>query len=641
MLALVAVLCAATLGWSLTLGDGLDPDPSASAAPVPPATPALAASATARGLRPPDSSADDDERGREPVAEAGDGETGLQIRLRGLHPDAPWTDPIAVTLADDADHEAHLQGTPDAGGRCNLTLPRWVDDARIFELDIESRDPNYQWLDYRHQGPLDFDRELVLDVQVEAVLYGLVLDANAAPVASVRLAAFAILDDTIVDAKVGEVSSDSRGTYRLHVPPGVPLVLVAAPMRQTGGRVMVTDRNGYGIDSGDLRCDLLPASQRTRGRVGQPTHVPDFVLSAATPATGSVHWSDGTPVALATVQTLPQDATTLHLEPQSFVQVLPNGTLLPGASADTDDDGAFTLPGLLGQALDVTVVRLQEATLVGTGPRARLVPPNRTELVLPRPVRIRVVQDRAPVPHAQLAIAGVRTLTAGATGTVDVVCLQAIRVRADRERWRSRWIDLGPAAAGTTVTLPLEVEVGEVSLEFEGEFPVRNTLVHWRCDDGREGHQHLLRDDRGGPFRLFFQPGHYHLVAGPGGGERNGLFLLPAEREIDVAVTTPVSLRLPARLGGMLTIDATDPNGLHAPGTCRVFDAAGVDCSDRFAVAEREGAIGELLPGGGNRLARILPPGPYHLTMDFGALGAHERQVAIRPREVTEVRLRL
>jgi len=224
------------------------------------------------------------------------------------------------------------------------------------------------------------------------------------------------------------------------------------------------------------------------------------------------------------------------------------------------------------------------------------------------------------------------------------VTAQPLRVQARHERLQSPWTPIEPRAAGTTIELDLAAALGEVAIEFEGDFRVRNTVITWRSEDGREGREHLLRDDRSGPFRLFLPAGRYHLTAGPGGGERNGVYLLPCERDVEVGAA-PRQITFPAMFGGSFTVHATDSSGLYVGGTCRVVDASGKDVTDRFSVRTEngtdKGAWGELLPGGPNDFTAILPAGDYLLTFDFRDHGVREHRVSIKQRNVAEVRVRL
>jgi hypothetical protein len=255
---------------------------------------------------------------------------------------------------------------------------------------------------------------------------------------------------------------------------------------------------------------------------------------------------------------------------------------------------------------------------------------------------LRPLDGDAAVTQATLEIAGDRALSSGANSEFRLVLGTTLRVRASRARLRSPWREIGPTDAGTTIDLPLQAALTEVSIEFEGDFRVRNTIITWRRDDGLQGREHLLRDDRPGAFQVFLEPGTYHLSAGPGGGERNGFFLLPSERDVDVGAE-PVSLRLPAIFGGTFTVMATDSSGVHVAGTCELRDRAGTDCTATFRLENGgpSGRAGELLAGGTNSFNRVVAPGDYELLCDFGAHGAHRAVVTIKPREVSEVRIRL
>lgn len=641
LLAVLVALCAAAVGWRL-VGDGEIGLENGGAAATSDESPAAAEgdgdSAAAADTAGHPKAAEDGERS--PLGEPADAE--LTIRLCGLQAEAPWTTAVHVAARDDDHDTCEHEAVPDADGRCRFALPRWANRSPTFAVTVTGDDPAYAMLEQWLPGPLDLEHELQVDVQVVAQFAGRVLDPDAKPVEWARVTAFAIRDGGPVDEKVGETNTDANGAFRLRAPPATPLLLVAAPMQRGWGRELQVE--GRLHDAGELRDDLLAAAQTVQGRIGQVTTVADFVLQAATRVTGSVRWHDGTPVLLATVRTRPQPAPTFHFEPQSFVQDLGQGRLAPGAAADTDDQGAFVLPGLTGVAVDLQVTGLQEAALVGQGPSLRVVPPQPAEFVLPQPVHLRVTRDRIPVPQARIALAGIGTTNTDASGALDVVCLQPVRVRANHERWRSRWLDLLPAAAGTTVVLALDDLLAEVALEFEGPLRVRNVTVDWRSDDGREGHQHLLRDDRRGPFQVFLQPGRYHLRVGAGAGERNGVFLLPSEHDLTVTTERVTQLLLPAAFGGTFTLTATDANGVPLLGHCRVFDAEGVDRSERFttgfAAASAELGVGELLPGR-NMFDGILPAGRYELRLDLGANGTRELGVTIRTREVTAARVRL
>lgn len=563
----------------------------------------------------------------------------LRVRLRGLHPKAPWTAPLHLDVDGRVagqwlDHDA--EATPDADGRCSLPLPSWYHTSTEDKGRIVASDPHYQALQHRWEGTLDPAQELVLDVQVVAVIEGRVVDLRDRAVPAAGICAFAIRDGEPTDPILASAGTDEEGRYRLGAPPDVPLLLVAVPIK-----AVKEGRHETPQDLAAMRSDLLPVTRRIACTVGVVS-TEDFALPDATPITGVVRWSNGTPVAKAAVGAL-RTERVLEIGPVAALRVLPGGAVLPLAQTETDERGQFSLPGVQGTAVDVTVVRLPGALLLDDLPAQTTAPPQRCDFSVPLPITLRVLNAGAAVPYAELDFE--RTVKrAGENGEFAIVTAQPLRVQARHERLQSPWTPIEPRAAGTTIELDLAAALGEVAIEFEGEFRVRNTTIAWRSEDGREGREHLLRDDRSGPFRLFLPAGRYHLTAGPGGGERNGVYLLPCERDVEVGAA-PRQITFPAMFGGRFTVHATDSSGLYVGGTCRVVDASGKDVTDRFSVRTEngtdKGAWGELLPGGPNDFTAILPAGDYLLTFDFRDHGVREHRVSIRPREFAEVRVRL
>jgi hypothetical protein len=563
--------------------------------------------------------------------------------LRGLHAKAPWTASLQLDVDGQGaagqwlDHDT--QATPDAEGRCSLPLPAWYHTTTQGKGRIVARDPHYVALQHRWEGMIDPAQELVLDVQVVAIIEGRVADMRGSPVSAARVCAFAIRDGEPTDPKLAEATAIFDGRYRLRVPPDAPMLLIATPMTP----VLPVNRyaDGSVTDTGAMRSDLLPVTRRSSCTVGVVS-TEDFALPDATRITGVVRWTNGVPVAQATVGAL-RGARVLAISDAAAIRLLPNGAVLPLAQAETDEHGQFSLPGIHGTAVDIKVVHLPGAQLLDDLPVQTTAPPQRCEFLVPLPITLRVLHAGAVVPNAELDFE--RTLErAGNNGEFAIVTARPLRAQAGHERLRSPWTAIEPRAAGTTIELELAAALGEITIEFEGDFRVRNTVITWRSEDGREGREHLLRDDRSGPFRFFLPPGRYHLAAGPGGGERNGVYLLPCERDVEVG-QAPMHVTFPAMFGGRFTVHATDSSGLYVGGTCRVVDSTGKDVTDRFSVSTENGtehgASGELLPWGPNEFTAVLPAGDYLLTFDFRDHGAREHRVAIRPREVAEVRVRL
>ncbi len=567
----------------------------------------------------------------------------LRVRLRGLHPAAAWgaqlhlrIDGLDTSSRQWFDHSTSV--APDERGEAVFALPDWYGTVISHDHWITGHAESYRELRERWQGASDLGQERIVDVQVVAMLYGSVFDSARRPVDSARVTAFALRDGVPTEPELARSPTAENGRWVLRVPPDVPVFVLATPMQPSVGRYL--EHRG---DNGALRTDLLPASITARGVVGAGTAVPDLVLAPAIALQGHVRWLDGEGIQHALVRTLADEGVPLRLSDLAAVQRDPSGLLLPRGGTSTDRSGAFTLAAVPGRPQGVQVERLHEMHLL-TPVQATAVPPQPIDLRLPRPIRLRALHRGAAQSHAIVELDGRGSLATNEAGVVDVVTTTALRVRGARERLRSAWLDVPADAAGTTIDLQLTDERVAVAIDFDGDVRVRNTEIHWRNDRGEQGRQHLARDDRSGPFQLFLEPGRYVLTAGPGGGERNGVFLLPVEREIEVA-TTPVELRLPATFGGTFTLMATDSSGLHLGGTCRVYDVDGTDRSGAFEVhadgEKRQGKPGELLPGGTNHFTGMLPPGTYDLAVEFLHHGAVPQRVTIRPREVAEVRIRL
>lgn len=589
----------------------------------------------------------DDATPTAPVAVA----TTLRVRLRGLDAGTPWTAAVRFRIhgRDSGGGEGREQqdaAVPDASGTVAFALPAWLTTTDAARWWLEAVDENYLPLAVHAEGPPPTQGEFVLDVQLIANLRGRVVDNDAQPIAAVRVTAFTQEKGTFAARAVASGNTGADGCYHLRVPPDTRLCLIAVAMQAHGGRISSVGEDTGVADNGEPRIELLPARTETSARTGQPTSAPDIVLTPASMITGHVRWSDGAPAEIATLAVLPQSPASCTIEGQLAVHLFPNGPLALGTRRDTEPDGSFELPGPPGVVTEVRVVAVTDTTVFGGLPARLATAPQQLELVLPLPVTLRAVARDAAVAQARIELTdGERgtTRTTDKAGVLRVLAGGAFRARASHDRMLSPWVDVTPGAAGTEVRLPLADARVPVTVEFEGEFRVRNTVVTWHAADGRDGREHLLRDDRAGAFQFFLDPGHYTLTAGPGGGERNGVYLLPVTREIDV-VADPVALVLPATFGGTFVVHATDERGLYVPGICRVVGPDGRECSAPFEFAQGAagyGRDGELLAGGPNEFTRVLPPGTYELHYEFEEYGTRRDKVTIRAREVTDAHLRL
>lgn len=582
----------------------------------------------------------------------------FRIRLRGQHPQAPWRTPLILDLEGrDEGRDSWLQSdqsaVPDAEGLVSFPLPPWMLTASRPEWRLRGNDPHYLPIEERAKVAPDPDHELVVDVQVIAVLLGRVVTSAGEPVPGARITAYGQHAGQPSGGALGTTNSANDGSYHLLVPPDMPLLVTAvamAPALLSG--MKLTGLHGAISDRGELVPDLLPASLSATGAVGTFAELPDLVLPPAARLLGTVRWANGNPVAGAVVSTAADDGERLPLDQDQALLLTPAGlTLL--ARTRTAADGTFVLPARSGTTTTVRIADVQGHHVVGPWPSQRVVAPSLADLELPLPIEVQVRSAGQPVARARVGIVQLLTelvvdgsqlpgLVTDAHGSLRLITqLDRLSLQAEANGRRSAFADVVTATA-QVVVLDLDQQLAEVAIEFRGEFPVRNVRLTWQRSDGAHGTEHLLRDDRGEPFRLFLEPGEYMLHVAPAGGERNGLFLMPGNHRLVVG-TTPQRLELTATFGGRFTVFATDGRGVHVAGQCRVIGPDGRVHEVKFRQRDSGavGAAGELLADGPNEALLVLAPGEYVLECGFAEHGACNERVTIRPREIVDVRLRL
>jgi hypothetical protein len=504
----------------------------------------------------------------------------------------------------------------------------------------------------RTDSGVDPEPEWGIEVQVVANVRGRVQTTSGEPVVAARVTVFARIQGVPSGAPVGRCNTDREGGYQLRVPPEVPLEVVAVAMAPAllSGLTFAGEDGGV-MDCGEMRAELLAASQSIEVAVGETRQLPDLVLGEPAFVRGTVRWANGQPVAAALVLGAVAGGCHLDLDATNGLRCFPWG-LAALARVRTGTDGAFALPGLPGGAIELVVPELAGFAIVGDWPRQHAAAPSSQDVVLPMPVTVTVRREGVPVPRARVEIAASRDfvpgslplpgLAAGDDGVLRFVS-QHLRVtlRAEADGMRSPLRVVDPTRE-QSVDLELSLALVEVAIELRGEVPVRNATCRWARADGMQGNEALLRDDPGQPFRIHLEPGRYALQLGPGSGEHHGRYLLPLEHRIEVAAA-PLRVDLPVAFGGRLAVFATDGRGLHIAGRCKVVGPDGRERLLRFL--EREsgaiGAPGELLAGGANDCAEILVPGEYLLEFEFDEQGSQRQRVTVRAREVVDVRLRL
>ncbi|MCK5943916.1 MAG: carboxypeptidase regulatory-like domain-containing protein [Planctomycetes bacterium] len=568
----------------------------------------------------------------------------LQVRLRGLHPDAPWTTGLTLTLQDRSRSGPtfdtyRVDAAVAADGACALTLPPWWQPGRSVKLSVTGSHPRYRDVHHREHGAPVLADELILDVQPLGDLTGTVRDAVGEPVPEVRISAFGMRDGRPFGEVLGHTSSGDDGSYRLRAPPDVPLLVVATPMLPRGSRWYSID----GVrDSGELDARRLPSARDATLDVLAARSAFDFVVDDAARVHGRVAHPDGTPrpqtrVHLTSTRAASPGAVSLSLGHHSTLTWLPDGSLAVSGDVPTDEQGRFELPAHPGEEVLLQVLQVPYVHIVGNLPIATATAPARADIELPFVTTARAVHRGQLMPHARLLTEGGRDEQFEKDGTRQLLVTGVARIRASHGSLRSGWVAIEPPPQPTTVDLQLADTLVEVAIELEAAAPVRNATFTWRRDDGLTGSEQLRRDDRGAPFRLFVEPGSYRLRISHGPGERNGTFVLPVERALVVGAE-PRQLTVPVQLGGRFRCQALDENGQRLPGTCTVRGPDGKAHPAPFAAG---GEPGVLLETATSTYQDVLPPGPYELVFDLGARGVHTRYVQIVAREVVPVVIRL
>lgn len=568
----------------------------------------------------------------------------LRVVLRGLHPKVPWTTPLRLEFVGlyDTNGAVHSDDVvPDADGRAQFVLPPWWTRCRHGRIGVKCE--HYRATDHQWMGSIDPTTEIVIDVQVLAELRGRVVDARGKPVLA-NVVAFPG-GDTPKNGSVGMVGTNPEGQWSLPVPPDEPVLLVAQPMRRMFEHRIVWEGqpDGTAPPPPDPAAGLLPGSRVASCPAGGLTDVPDIVVPDAMLLHGLVRWDDGAPIAGAQLRLEPTGGEELTLADSSSLRRHPNGGFATTSFAATDTNGAFTFPMLPGTEANVRLMNVGATLLLANRDVVQPVRGSTIEFRMPRPVTFRVTANGASEREATFEVEAWSYPMRSESDSLAIVLNGPLRIRARKEMRCSPWLDCGPAAAGTTIDLALEQQLQPVTIAFEGAPVGLFVTLSWKCSDGREGTETVLRNPPDAPVQLFLEKGRYRLrLASEGLLDQSLLF--PAETDV-VVDDNPVNLTFPIRAGGTIVVHAWHDNGSQIAGTCRVLAANGEDVTDAFLVRQnldmKRGAPGELTTGGPHRLARVLEPGEYELVFQFPTLGERREKVTVRTGEIAEVRVRL
>ena len=561
----------------------------------------------------------------------------LRLQLRGLHRKNPWTSPLHFRFGDSSRgiNEPERSSPVSIDGLCLITLPTWWRDNTLVTLQVDGDSNGYREFRYHKRNKLDLSQRIVVDVQPIASLTGTVTNGRGEPVEHARISAFATKSNQPFGNSIATTSTNNRGCYSLNAPPDIPLLITATAMQanalwpQVGLRV---------TDNGQLRADLLPAGQPTQLAVEKAIADCDFKLNDAAIVTGRVQWPDCAPIAGAEVRFSGPGSTRLRVSRYAAINWQPNGSLVACGIATTDNQGQFTVPTNSSAQIDLAVVSLTHAKIVGELFTQGVVAPHESLYTVPFPVTLRAVHKGQLVPYAHMLMEGMRPLRAREDGTLNVVITQGAKVRAEQGSLRSKWRFVAANHLKQTVDLTMVNQLSELHVALEGDIPVHDATFSWRCEDGRASTDLLHRKDHDEPFQLWLEPGRYELTVGPTSGDRNASFLLPIVRNVDISKPRATTrLKLPSKFGGYLSLQVLDENGRFVAGNCKI---RGPDGKIRPIRMHLDGLPGAFLAETSN-CPEVLPTGPYELIVNLDNQVTHKRYFTILKCKTTTVVLRL
>lgn len=597
---------------------------------------AIAATPACRGT--------DGTNAQDPAATAANATTPqLRVRLRGLHADMPWTEPLALYLqgGDGQARRSLFLMAQVQDGVARFALPDWTSELAATGR-IEAEDGNYLPMRWALPQPLDPRRELQADVQVAAVLAGRVADANGAPVPAARIAVFAEQDGAPTDREIAHVNTCPDGSWRIAVPAAPSVYVVAVAMQAAPRR-----RHPAGeevADDGQMRSDLLPAGASTAAAVAKTTTVPTMTLAPAAQVSGIVRWRNGEPFFGATVQVRPRDGTTLTLAHGVVVQRHADGRLSPVVSTRSEPDGRFGLPVLAGAACDVQLLDLGDDgdhMLLAREPVRAATPGTPVTFELPDPVLLRTRRGDVSEINVTFTGEGWSEPQIDSDGELRVVPNGTGRVRVARDGLRSAWQPLGPNDGGRTLDLELLETPVALRLVFPSNSGVAAAQLSWSRADGSTGTTSAgLRNHT---LEAMLLPGQYTIEVTPACAPTQE-FVMPTRHDV-VLDEAPVELPVTVAYGGLFTVTATDSAGNHVAGRATLLGADGEERAVTFRIGYgeelRRGNEGELLPSPKNRSEQALPAGDYELRCEFDGHQPVQQRVRVEARKVTDVYLRL
>lgn len=591
---------------------------------------------------------------REPVAAAGDGPAPSRewtVQLRGIDPAVPWTAPLQLVFQDRFD----VLGQVDAGGAFRFLPPENARLPGISQLHVVAADPHYRIANSRQPTVyLQQTGRQEFAVYPIASLCGRVIGPDGAGIAA-RVSAFLCEDGAPRAPLVARTDAAADGSYRLRVPPGTPVFVLAEAVWADVSSVLpvaeesivfrhlrVQSPDDLEPDRRQPRDDLLPAGLCAEGSHHAERVLPDLRLGPGALVTGRVTLADGRACLAARVRATPIQPSQRWWQHRYWS---PGVGLVAGAEATTDAHGQFALRLPPGVAYRVEAWPAEPSPAVCTQVTT-MAPDDVVLVVAGAPLTLRAVAAGAPA-GAALFDVGDATFAADRTGEKTFVLgPDPVRVRARDDTRESPWVELPAGARPSLLTLDLApLALAEVCIRLCGSPLLREAAFDWQpLPAGPVRHRIAarIRDDE--PFVMHVPPGRYRLTVRDRDDAPGGAYLLPLQ--FDLAVPpSGFAGEYDASFGGRLVLDVLDANGVRATGTFRLFDAAGRDVTPPAMAWSESGELhrgppGVLSPFHTNQLVPVLPPGDYVLTVQ-GTRRSARQTIALRSGVTTTASLQL
>lgn len=597
------------------------------------------------------------------VAEAGTGQPPAApddewvIQLVGLRPGVPWSTPLHATIEDRLEVFADV----DASGACRFVPPAGARNPGLQHVRFTTRDANYR-LRNRHHRTATLQRTGRMELFVDPVanLRGRVLDPDGNGCAA-RVRAYSFDGTAPREPMLGRTLADEDGHYDLQVPPGARVLVVAdalefgsSPLVDIGQSFVTLGATGPTRDDfEDLgrpihrspRLEWLPAWLRTEATFQHRVQVQDLQLQRAATLSGRVTLPDGKPFGDAIVTATPSGIT----EPawSGRLHWYKGTSLVRGDWNRTDPDGTYVLYVTPAVPFDMLATATRPLMLAGE-PSAIATAPDTVHFAAPgQIVTIRVTHDGKPAKGARIELGEV-VWHADADGLMQVTLKpEPIEVQASLGVLTSERTTIPASGRPDTIDLAVEAhDLCDVQLTVRSRPAMLRARFVWR--PSTEGQALTLTAQRANaeePFRMQVPAGAYTLSVLDSTASSAGSYVLENRNEVSVT-PSGTSKTIDLAFGGSIQIDLHAANRTRLGGTFTLTSSAGQDVTGRTIAWDADGIIrvgetGRLQPIGSNRIAEVLQPGDYTLTVTTDRHGTATRTVTVTAGSNTKVAIEL